>query len=165
MTNMLLLKLTFISCLAGENSIDSYKKNGVRKQRSVAKRYSQENKPITLGFTGSRSEDLCIIENCKGNTVLNIFKALRRFSVMSNAIHCKEVFILLILRLDFAGTDLDDIEKRCYKEEIAEETGYFTKSSSEENQSTTFGLIESRTDDLSIRVQLKGENNIFIQQF
>ena len=96
MTNMLLLKLNFMFCLAGKNGIESNKTNGVRKQRSAAKRYSQENKPITLGSTGSRSEDQCTSENCKGNTVLNIFKALRRFSVMSNGIHCKEVMAIMM---------------------------------------------------------------------
>ena len=96
MTNIMLLKLNFISCLAGENDIESYKKNRVCKQRSVAKRYSQENKPITLGFTGSRSEDLCITENCKGNTVLSTIKALRRFSGMSNIIHRKEVMAIMM---------------------------------------------------------------------
>ena len=78
MTNIMLLKLNFMFCLAGENSIESYKKNGVRKQRSVAKRFSEENKTITLGFTGSRSEDLCITKNCKGNTVLSTIKAFEK---------------------------------------------------------------------------------------
>ena len=56
------------------------------------------------------------------------------------------------------------MKRGCYKEDIVQNPGISTESSSRKSQSISSDQTESRADNLCNKVQFKGEENTIINQ-
>ena len=68
------------------------------------------------------------------------------------------VVMFLKLKLHFVFVDEYVFKKGCYKEDVVQELGDVTESSSQESQSIALGMTEHRVDGLCKRAHFKGED-------